>query len=118
LALFDPAADNIVADTLSVIASSDQPKRRRKKHVPEISTAVRRCPRNHAAGFKVQMPTDSKKRKPKVKARVILGGASPAGSSKKTGNPADISTPPIPLLLQFLFCRRLVLKSVESQLKR
>jgi hypothetical protein len=63
-----------------------------KKHV-QVTTAVRRSPRNNIyKGFKVNMPTDSRKVKSKVSNRVIPDINTP---SKDVFDPAEMDSPPV-----------------------
>jgi hypothetical protein len=75
-ALISFEAPNVNQETMEplVIASTPSIKRPRyaRKELVQVTTAVRRSPRNNIyRGFKVDMPTDAKKRQSKVKNRVI-----------------------------------------------
>jgi hypothetical protein len=108
--LFDPSSDSsdtgIVENTVSEFSTSVvavNKSRRKKKIVPQVTTAVRRSPRNHAiAGHKVSMPTDSKKRKSKVKAIVVPGdrkeSVQPGHSSGKGNTPPPPPPTPVKVL--------------------
>ncbi|KAM0834376.1 hypothetical protein ACQ4PT_063637 [Festuca glaucescens] len=101
-------SDKVTSSEPLMITSTLTVKRTRsaRKEQVQVTTAVRRSPRNNIyKGFKVDMPTDAKKRQTKVKSRVIpdasgkswvIPDTSETPSKDVPGSDGDASSPPIP----------------------
>ena len=95
------ASDKTV--NLTVTAATPA-KGRKKRNVPTVVSEVRRSPRFlSATGNKIEMPTDSRKRKSKVKSRIVPD----AGSSSVQGQVERMHRHQLCLhRLQYQCCRR------------